>query len=178
MRSNAASALPSSGASDSTPSTSTVSTEKVGWTAESDVVLTDAMVRKANEIREYMGFDFLVTSGLRTVRAQAQAMAWRIEKGDDEKALLDLYSAPDAYISAIYAAYPDIDAMAAQVQQCVDDGYVLSNHMGDGVTRFAMDVHREEALVTPFMEAVKKAGGKPVDEKNVLHMEFKGQPVA
>lgn len=143
----------------------------VGWLTETDVVLTDWIVDAADRISAALASDggpaltLLITSGKRSARAQAQAIRWRMDHGDDLAALEKLYR---SHVDVIRAVYPllssgDIDGAAAILER----EPISAHQRGE-----AADLHRSDdpSEVARIKAAGAAAGVRVLDEGNVLHL--------
>ena len=108
----------------------------MGYRVLSNVVMTPYLERSAGKLAAELPFDIVVTSGLRTARAQAQAMFTKIELGDD---LIAVY-ADDSFAEGVIEAYPDIDRATQFVQGYANRGGGSSHLRGLGLDIRTRDV--------------------------------------
>ena len=125
------------------------------------VVLTDAMKAFAGKVREQVGFDIVITSGVRTPLRQAQALA--------QDCRFDVYSQHDL-VAELEPLCPDVNAMAAKLQEQVDRGRYLSRHMRSDAVDFrtrGLSAAERAAVIN----ASRELGGKVLDEGDHIHVE-------
>jgi hypothetical protein len=90
----------------------------MGWSKVSEKVqLNDALIGLLDELANKVSFDFEVTSGVRSARAQADAMFTKIELGDTT---LSDYRNRD-YAQAIIDAHPDLDLATERIIDFADN---------------------------------------------------------
>ena len=153
------------------PTTSAGGVAGVGWLTEPDVVLTEWITDTADQLSAALAADggpaltLLITSGKRSALAQAQAIRWRIDHGDDQAALEKLYRAHAGVIREIYPLLIAGDLEAAA--EVLERDPISAHQRGE-----AADLHRPD---DPAEGARIKAAGaaadvRVLDEGNVLHL--------
>lgn len=146
------------------------------------VDLNAAMKTFLAGLRDRVGFDFVVNSGVRSPLAQAQALAQDYN--------FAVYGAGNALVAELLAhgPRPTMAQMAATIQQQVNSGRFLSRHMrGD-----ALDINiwgitglpelKSRGTVTQeatgerktIMDAARSLGAEVLDEGDHIHIEELG----
>ena len=142
----------------------------VGWAMKNGVVLNDRIRAFLDLLYQTSGVPFVVTSGVRTARAQAAAMLTKIEQGAD---LYGTYKASlRDFISAIYQAAPDVAEMTAVVEDFLSRGIVPSRHLlGDAVDIRIKDL--DESAIARLDAAGRSLGATTLREGSppCLHMQ-------
>lgn len=146
------------------------------WRALDGVRLPEAAGPLLDRLAALLGFTVEVTSGIRSPWAQASAMAGKIQRGDN---LYALYSQDDL-VSEILAAVgstlaPDIESMAAVIEDQVDRGRYVSRHLrGDGLdlrTTGGGSSRLSDDQITQLKAALDTLGLDWLDEGDHIHLE-------
>jgi hypothetical protein len=138
----------------------------MGYRVLSNVVMTPYLERSAGRLAAELPFDIVVTSGLRTARAQAQAMFTKIELGDD---LIAVY-ADDSFAEGVIEAYPDIDRATQFVQGYANRGGGSSHLRGLGLDIRTRDLSERE--VNQLIETTEFFGWRPFLEFTPPHLHI------
>lgn len=137
----------------------------MGWSKVSDKVrLNDALIGLLDELADKVSFDFEVTSGVRSARAQADAMFTKIELGDTT---LSDYRNRD-YAQAIIDAHPDLDLATERIIDFADNG-VGSVHLSGKALDFRIYT-LSEAQKQELLQAIKELGGRAIVEEIPPHI--------
>tara|TARA_Y100001938_G_scaffold150772_1_gene243336 strand:+ start:2469 stop:2978 length:510 start_codon:yes stop_codon:yes gene_type:complete len=137
----------------------------MGWSKVSDKVqLNDALIGLLDELSNKVSFDFEVTSGVRSARAQADAMFTKIELGDTT---LSDYRNRD-YAQAIIDAHPDLDLATERIIDFADNG-VGSVHLSGKALDFRIYT-LSEAQKQELLQAIKDSGGRAIVEEIPPHI--------
>lgn len=99
-----------------------------GWTAGSDVQLTEELGDFLTELAAASGCTLFCTSGVRTAEDQARAMLAKMTAGNDISDLLALYKRDDL-VQELAAIPQTLSAWMSILQQQIDRGDLLSSHM-------------------------------------------------
>lgn len=125
------------------------------------VVLNDKMRGFAQELRNRLGFDLVITSGVRTPEAQARALAQDHNFG--------IYGQQDL-VAELRAGGISASQMARTLRDQVARGRYLSRHMRGDALDFR--VHGLTALERGHLLSVASAmGAKTLDEGDHIHLE-------
>lgn len=154
-----------------------------GVTASSGVVVSEPMVPFLVGLRAEVvpSIPLHLTSGVRTATAQARALKTKRarvgtkeeRKYDDLRKLYVRGNGPKI-VAALLAVPNTVSDMAAVLQRFMDQGIYLSRHMrGDAfdlrVRRGSVPFNATERRA--IIEAVKRLGGKALDEGDHIHVE-------
>jgi hypothetical protein len=130
------------------------------------LILTRRMKVFLKQLRKKIGFDIVVTSGVRDLRDQAGAMYTKL-KTYGYKSLVDLY--PDELVAGMQNA-GSADEVYRLLKQRVSSGMTVSRHLAGDAIDF-----RTRNLTTAQVSALKKAGeemgAKVLWEEDHLHMQ-------
>lgn len=138
----------------------------MSYTVLSNVVMTPYLRESAQRLSDVLSFDIVVTSGLRTAKAQAQAMFTKIELGDD---LIAIY-ADDSFAQGVMDAYPDIDRATQFVQGYADRGGGSSHLRGLGLDIRTRDL--SESHINQLIEMTELLGWSPFLETTPPHLHI------
>ena len=138
----------------------------MGYRVLSNVVMTPYLERSAGKLAAELPFDIVVTSGLRTARAQAEAMFTKIELGDD---LIAVY-ADDSFAEGVIEAYPDIDRATQFIQGYANRGGGSSHLRGLGLDIRTRDV--SQSRINEMIEATESLGWRPFLENSPPHLHI------
>ena len=139
----------------------------MSWSLKNSGVVMNANLRAmAEAIASRVDFDIVVTSGVRTPRAQASAMKNKIARGEN----LRVIYANDQYADDVTAAYPDLDAMTIVTKRYANAGLGSKHTAGQGLDLRTWDASH----VQPMIDAAKDAGYSPFLEADHLHVDGTG----
>lgn len=131
------------------------------------VELNAAMKTFLAGLRDRVGFDFVVNSGVRSPLAQAQALAQDYN--------FAVYGAGNALVAELLAhgPRPTMAQMAATIQQQVNSGRFLSRHMrGDALDINIWGITPAERKT--IIDAARSLGAEVLDEGDHIHIEELG----
>lgn len=135
------------------------------------VILNDAMRGFLKGLREKVGFDIVVTSGIRTASEQASAMLSKIQRGEN---LYNLY-ANKGLLDEIMSAGKSVGSMASVIQGQVARGSYLSRHLrGDALDIRLASPSENDAVAN----AAQGLGAEVVRESDHIHIEELGSGFA
>ncbi len=149
-----------------------VSSLPAGVTAGSGVALNAAQVDFLRRLRARVPADvpLHVTSGTRTVEAQARALVDKRDLGDDLRAL---YRSNRAIIDEVLAVPNRVDAVAAVVRRHALAGRILSRHMrGDAIDLRSRNLTPDQRQAV--LAAAGALGAKAFEEAKPPHIHIEG----
>jgi len=139
-----------------------------GVTAAGGVVLGEAQTAFLRRLRAALPADvpLHVTSGTRTVEAQARALVDKRDLGDDLRAL---YRSNRAIIDEVLAVPNRVDAVAAVVRRHALAGRILSRHMrGDAIDLRSRNLTPDQRQAV--LAAARSLGAKAIEESKPPHI--------
>jgi hypothetical protein len=131
---------------------------------DADVVLTSGMKGFLKKLRGRVGFDFVVTSGVRSLSSQAEAMYRKLSLYGFGS--LSIY--PDALVAGMEGAKSSADVLAI-LRQRLAQGFSVSDHLRGA----AVDIRTRTlttAQIQALFDAAKALGGTPGWEEDHLHI--------
>jgi len=137
------------------------------------IILSDDVKYFLDQLVLRLNFDFVVTSGTRTPRQQAEAMFNKIELGDD---LIAIY-ADDEFAQLIIDAYPNIDKATQIVSEYAARGGGSTHLRGLGVDIRSRNLTSSQ--IKSVVDASKELGASPLVETTPphIHISVKKKPV-
>lgn len=150
----------------------------MSYTVLSAVKMTPYLHRSAQTIADAVDFDIVITSGLRTAQAQAQAMFTKIELGDD---LIALY-ADDSFAQGVIDAYPNMNQAVDFIQGYFDQGKGSAHGRGE-----ALDIRTtgggtgaagqlSESQIAELISAIQDLGYRYIREEIPPHIDVRLPP--
>jgi len=137
----------------------------MAWSKVSEKVkLNDALIGLLDELANNVSFDFEVTSGVRSARAQADAMFKKIELGDTT---LSDYRNRD-YAQAIIDAHPNLELATERIIDFADNG-IGSVHLSGKAIDFRIYT-LSEAQKQKLLAAIAAQGGRAIVEEIPPHI--------
>tara|TARA_R110002110_G_scaffold324450_3_gene536506 strand:+ start:480 stop:989 length:510 start_codon:yes stop_codon:yes gene_type:complete len=137
----------------------------MAWSKVSEKVrLNDALIGLLDELANNVSFDFEVTSGVRSARAQAGAMFTKIELGDTT---LSDYRNRD-YAQAIIDAHPNLELATERIIDFADNG-IGSVHLSGKAIDFRIYT-LSEAQKQELLAAIASQGGRAIVEEIPPHI--------
>lgn len=141
-----------------------------GWSAGSDVQLSEDLGDFVTTLAEESGETLYVTSGIRTAEDQARALLKKMELGEDYSALMALYKRDDL-IQELAKVPQDLAAWRQTIQAQIDRGDLLSSHLSG----YALDI-RSKTLSSDAQKrviaAAKDLGARVVVEDTPPHIHL------
>lgn len=145
------------------------------WTIEAGEKVSPAVERLLDRLAaDLPDVPIYVTDGYRTAEDQAAAM-WRKKEVEGIDAVHDLY-ADDSQVDAIFAAGPDVAAMATVIRAYAARGQAISLHLApsDPESHGAADVRTRDlapGAAAMLQSAAIARGAEAKIESDHLHLE-------
>lgn len=141
------------------------------WATKAGVRLPAGAEALLDRLAAAAGVPITVTSGTRSPAEQAQAMASKLQRGED---LTALYGQDDLVAEVLAAAKspsaPDVEAMAAVIEDQVRRGRFISRHLrGDALDLRTRDLSADQ--LAALKAALSQLGLRWLDEGDHIHVD-------
>jgi hypothetical protein len=130
------------------------------------IVLSPSVQSFLFDLVDRIDFDFVVTSGTRSARQQAQAMFKKIELGDD---LIKIYK-DDVFAQKIIDAYPSLSTATKIVEEYAASGGGSTHLRGLGVDIRTRNLTPEQ--IQKIVTVSKNLGASPLVETTPPHIHI------
>lgn len=131
-----------------------------------NIVLSPSVKSFLFDLVDRIDFDFVVTSGTRSARQQAQAMFTKIELGDN---LIAIYK-DDVFAQKIIDAYPSLSTATKIVEEYAKSGGGSTHLRGLGVDIRTRNLTPEQ--IQKIVKVSKDLGAKPLVESTPPHIHI------
>lgn len=153
----------------------------MSYSVLSAVKMTPYLRRSAQQIADKLDFDIVITSGLRTAAAQAEAMFYKIDEGDD---LIALY-ADDSFAQGVIDAHENdrnVEQAIEFIQGYFNEGKGSAHGRGE-----ALDIRTTggpvgaagqltEPQITQLQNAINELGFSFIREQIPPHIDVRLPP--
>jgi hypothetical protein len=130
------------------------------------IVLSPSVQSFLFDLVDRIDFDFVVTSGTRSARQQAQAMFTKIELGDN---LIAIYK-DDVFAQKIIDAYPSLSTATKIVEEYAESGGGSTHLRGLGVDIRTRNLTQEQ--IQKIVKVSKDLGASPLVETTPPHIHI------